>query len=63
VFDLLTGHGFNDAVVDAVGEVVVEAHNDSVTLPQLVTVLLRTPGVEPEAALDLQQRVAQVQRP
>jgi hypothetical protein len=43
-----------------VGEGVLEAYGDSATLPQVVTLLLKVPGMDPEAALKLQEACRQV---
>ncbi len=60
--DLLTEHGLSEVVIDIVGEGVLGTHRDAATLSQIVTLLLSLHDVDPETALQLQQRVAKVRR-
>ena len=60
--DVLTEHGLSEAVIDIVGEEVLGTHRDAATLSQIVTLLLGIHDVDPETALQLQQREANVRR-
>ena len=60
--DVLTEHGLSEAVIDTVGEGVLGTHRDAATLSQIVTLLLGIHDVDPETALQLQQREANVRR-